>query len=299
MYPKSASQFTLLLLSLLMMVLVFSSCSNRSIDPFEEEQGVFSVYGALKVGESPNYIRVRDLLQPFNSDTTADLDATVTFTDLSTGKSAVLRDTVVNFSGNITHNFILEEELTLDTQYQITVEGTDGRSVSSIATTPRQTIADHSPDNEFVFCETKLDFTFDNVEPPEFVQMEIGVEYNGQYRWAPMEVVGEIEYDTASEQMVVEMSPRNLLVEIFTPVIPDNPYFNRYLLFPTVGCDELDSNTIHIRYTHFGPEWGIGRPQENGPIDIESEVVENGLGFFGAYRTDTLKVQFFDEPEEE
>lgn len=299
MFTESASHFLITGLVTLIIGYTISSCSDRTINPFEENQGVFSVYGALKVGESPNYIRVRDLLQPFNSDTTEDLGATVTFTDLSTGESTVLRDTSVVFSGNITYNYILEEDLKLDNQYRITVEGSDGRSVSSIATTPRQTIADHQPDDEFVFCETTLDFTFDNVEPPEFVQMEIGVEYNGQYHWAPMEIVGDIEYDPVTEKMVVEMSPRNLLVEVFPPIIPDNPYFNPYLLFPTVGCDDLDSNIIQIRYTHFGPEWGTGRPQENSPIDIESGLIENGLGFFGAYRTDTLMVQFFDEPEED
>ncbi|MDX1641873.1 MAG: hypothetical protein R3220_09270, partial [Balneolaceae bacterium] len=48
----------------LIMGLLFISCKNRSIDPFEEEEGVFSVYGALKVDEPLNYIRVRNLLQP-------------------------------------------------------------------------------------------------------------------------------------------------------------------------------------------------------------------------------------------
>lgn len=296
---KEVTKYTPVILLALLTGMSFISCQERSIDPFEDEQGVYSVYGALKVGEPTNYIRVRDLLQPFSTDSSFQMDATVTFTDLATGESAQLRDTVVNFSGNETHNYILNKELELDTQYQITVEGTDGRSVTSIATAPGLTDAEHLPNDEFVFCETAINFTFANVHPPEFVQMEIGAEYGGTTHWAPMEVVGNIEYNSAEDHMFVRMSPRNLLVEIFTPILPDNPYFNRYLLFPTVGCHQLDSNIIQIRYTHFGPEWGIGQPQENGPIDIESGLIENGLGFFGAYRTDTLQVHFSDLPDEE
>lgn len=299
MFKEVTFKCTSVILLALLAGMSFISCEQRSIDPFEDEQGVYSIYGALKVGESTNYIRVRDLLQPFNSDSTFQMNAAVTFTDLATGESTVLRDTVVNFSGNETHNYILTKELQFDSKYQVTVEGANERSVSSIATTPRKTITEHLPNNEFVFCETTINFTFANVRPPEFVQMEIGAEYGGTTHWAPMEVVGDIEYSTVEEHMFVRMSPRNLLVEIFTPILPDNPYFNPYLLFPTVRCDELDSNIIHIRYTHFGPEWGIGRPQKNGPIDIESGLIENGLGFLGAYRTDTLMVQFYDLPDDE
>lgn len=299
MYLKASFKTASIALIVLTLGFSFISCEERSIDPFEGEQGVYSVYGALKVGDSTNYIRVRDLLQPFRSDSTYLMDATVTITNLSTDESIELRDTVVTFNGNETHNYIFNKDLELDTQYQITVEGNDGRSVTSVATTPGLTEAKHLPNDEFVFCETPVNFTFANVHPPEFVQMEIGAEYDGTIHWAPMEVVGEIEYNAAEDHMSVQMRPRNLLVEIFTPVIPDNPYFNRYLLFPTVGCNQLDSNIIRIRYTHFGPEWGTGRPQENGPIDIESGLIENGLGFFGAYRTDTLQVHFSDLPDEE
>lgn len=280
----------------LAMIAGVTAC-DRTVDPFEDDQGIYSVYGALEVGEQPNIIRVRNLLEPFRADSTFPFDATVTFTDLQTGETTQLRDTVVNFEVGRTYNFILEEELELDSQYQITVERSDGEEVTtSIATTPGLAEVSYAP-FQFIYCETQIDFRFHNVKQSELVQMEIGATYQGDVHWAEMNLVGEIEYDPQLDVHTVEMSPRNLLVEVFTPVLPDNPYYDPYTLFPTVTCNELDNSTIMIRYKHFGPEWQTGRPIEEGEIDTDSGDVENGLGFFGAYRTDTLSFEISD-PEE-
>lgn len=282
-----------ILLSLTLIGALFFAC-DRSINPFEDEQGVFSVYGALDVGKNRNIVRVRNLKEPFSSETSFPLDATVSFTDLETGTVTQLRDTVVNFEVGKTHNFILDEQLDLKSGYQITVERSDGASVTTTATTPGLTDADFFP-KIFISCETKINIRFGNVEPTELVQMEIGAVYENEIHWGVMDLVGELEYDPQLEIMRVVLSPRNLLVEVFTPVLPDNPYFDPLMLFPTVSCSELDTHEIFIRYTHFGPEWSAARPFNNGPIDIESGDVENGLGFFGAYRVDTFSIPLSEE----
>lgn len=271
----------------------FTAC-ERSLDPFENDQGIYSVYGALEVGKPQNIIRVRNLREPFRADSVFPFDATVTFQDLQTGETTQLRDTVVNFEAGRTHNFILNQELKLDSQYQITVERSDGEQVTSVATTPALTEASYFP-AQFINCETKIDFRFRNVEQSELIQMEIGATYRGDVHWAEMDLVSKVEYDSQLEVHRVQMSPRNLLVEVFTPVLPDNPYYDPYTLFPTVGCNELDNNTIMIRYKHYGPEWQTGRPIEEGEIDTDSGDVENGLGFFGAYRVDTFSFQFSEQ----
>lgn len=292
---KTITNNPLIYLLLLVVLTGFSAC-ERSVNPFEDNQGIFSIYGALEVGEEQNIIRVRNLLEPFQADSSFPFDATVTFTDLQSGTTTQLRDTVVTYEVGQTHNFILEEELELDSQYQITVERSDGEQVTSIATTPGLTEVSFAP-FQFITCETQIDFRFHNVKQSELVQMEIGATYQGDVHWAEMDLVGDIEYDPQLEVHRVEMSPRNLLVEVFTPVLPDNPYYDPYTLFPTVGCDELDNNTIMIRYKHFGPEWQTGRPIEDGEIDTDSGVIENGLGFFGAYRMDTFSFDI-SEPQE-
>lgn len=142
--------------------------------------------------------------------------------------------------------------------------------------------------------------------------MEVGVLYQGEEHWAPIEIVGEYEYDPRLDMVVLFMRPRNLLVEIFPPELPGDPEFDRYLLFPTVYCDDLDAELFMFRYIHYGPEWSTGRSIEYGPdefgnveytivqvpfanpwpIDIESGDIENGLGFLGAYRRGSFSFTF-------
>lgn len=52
-----------------------------------------------------------------------------------------------------------------------------------------------------------------------------------------------------------------------------------------------------MRYTHFGPEWRQGQNVDHGPIVPDSDVVENGLGFFGAYRVDEFEIRFQEDPK--
>lgn len=272
------------------------SC-EQSVEPFEDNQGIYSVYGVLEVGEDRNIIRVRNLLEPFGTDSSFNFDATVSFTDLQSGETTQLRDTVVNYEVGRTHNFIVEQDLELDSQYRFTVERSDGAEATTVATTPGLTDVSYFP-NQLINCETRIDFRFQNVKQSELIQMEIGATYQGDVHWAEMDLVSEVKYDPQLDVHRVQMSPRNLLVEVFTPILPDNPYFDPFTLFPTVSCDELDSNTIMIRYKHFGPEWQTGRPIPQGGIDTDSGLVENGLGFLGAYREDTFSFQVSD-PEEE
>lgn len=83
-----------------MIILIFfavSACSDHKIDPFEETEGIFSVYGTLFVGESPNQIRVRNLNASFGSEKASLDDVIVTFENLDRGTSVVLEDSVVWF----------------------------------------------------------------------------------------------------------------------------------------------------------------------------------------------------------
>lgn len=277
------------------------SCDDRTINAYEDQKGIFSVYGALDVDDNLHKIRVRNLLEPFQSDSSYPIDATVTFTNLSSGESIELQDTVIFFSENKVHNYRLYGSLELDTKYQLTVERSDGITAQSMATTPGLTVPvfhpKDSPNDTLIFCETPLDIYFKNAPPPEYLRVDVGVQYQTDTHWAKMEIVGNLRYDTVLDAYYVLMAPRNLLVEVFPPILPDNPYFDRYLLQPTVSCDEIDERVITMRYTHFGPEWRKGQEVDHRPIVTDSGVVENGLGFFGAYRVDEFEIRFQPNPD--
>lgn len=270
--------------------LLLNACEDRSISPLEESSGTYSVYGVLDIGKDPNYIRVRDLTVPFLTDSAKNLDAVVTFEDLAAGTESTLRDTVVNFSGNITHNFIVEQQLQPDQAYMLTVERSDGVRVTSTAYTPGVTVVELSerPNQNGdinVGCFAPLTFTFKNVVEPEFVRMEVGFLYEGTTHWAEVGKVAQLEHVAGRDETTVTMTPTNLLVEVFPPGGIDNPALNPRFLTPTVRCDELDSDLVRLRYIHFGPEWASIDEQKVGALNpLESPVINDGLGFLGALR---------------
>lgn len=283
--------------ALLGLLIVFTAaCDERSISPLEESRGSYSIYGALSLDQSENYIRVRDLTVPFLSDSSKNIDAVVTFEDLGNGTTTTLRDSVVNFGGDYTHNFVVEQQLEPNQSYQVRVEGSNGVSVTSTATTPAITEVELSttptPEGEVLInCTSQNVFSYRNVVEPERIRMEVGFEYQGQVHWAEVGKVAQLEHRDDSDVMEVRMSPRNLLVEVFPPPGIDNPALNPRFLSPTVDCDELDSNVVRIRYDHFGPEWDNINPAR-GPLDpLDSPDVEGGLGFLGAYRSGSYTFQ--------
>lgn len=273
--------------------LVLTSCDDQTLDPIEEDSGLYSFYGTLEVGKSPNVVRIRNSNEPFLSPSDS-FDGTVTFEDLETGEVTTLRDSVVEFSGNFTHNFIIENEIEHNREYLLTATRSDGETVRSVASTPGSTEILFMPD-ESINCETAVDFRFQNVVNPETVQIEIQVFHNDQDVSAPLSVfIDELDYSNNDNEMRMVLSPRNLLVEVFTPILPDNPNFNPFNLFPTINCNDLQVREITIEYTHFGSEWSVGRPGR-GLIDFESGDVENGIGFFGAYHRDSFSFSYQTE----
>lgn len=277
-------------IAFLLIALVISGCDERSISPLEESSGTYSVYGALSIDQNRNFIRVRDLTVPFLSDSARNIDAEVTLEDLQEGTSTTLEDSVINFGGNYTHNFIVDQQLEPDRSYQLTVERSDGTTVTSMATTPGITEVELDrptmPNGRIeVGCTVQITFTYSNVVEPERIRMEVGFQYQGDVHWAEVGKVAQLEHKAGVDEMFVRMSIRNLLVEVFPPPGIDNPALNPRFLSPTVNCNQLGDDEVRIRYDHFGPEWdNINR--ERGPVNpLESVDVEGGLGFLGAYRS--------------
>ncbi len=265
-----------------------SGCDDRTIDAFEEQQGLYSIYGALEVGSSTNYIRIRKVDTPLLADSTA-FEGTVTFTDLETGFSTELNDTIVEYNGNFTHNFLIDQLIEYDREYLVQVESPDGDITESIASTPQQSTVQFLPSDN-INCETELTFSFSNVVEPEFIRMDIGVSYQGVFRQSTLEFVDQIRHKDGADEMYVELSPRHMLVEIFPPPLPDNTSIDPKTLNPTVTCFQIEPRTFLLDIYHFGKEWDGALPSRSANLDIESGDIQNGLGFFGGYSKQTVSV---------
>ncbi len=289
----SSATKTLLHFLLVSVLLLGYGCDDRTIDPLEENFGTFSVYGAISLTESPNYVRVRDVTKPFLTDSAEDFNGTVLFEDLQAGTSTELQDTVIDFGGNFARNFKIEQPIQPQKEYRLTVEGSDGRTVTSTVETPQITNVETlpTPGTDSLFCETQITFIYENVVEPEDILMEVGFTDNdGVLWWNPINIVDKPEHVPGRDEMRLKISPRQMMVAVFPPPGIDNPSIDPRILFPTVSCNDLQNTVMRFRYTHFSKEWDPIR-YPDGPLDpLSSPMVENGLGVFGAILEGSFKL---------
>ncbi len=270
-------------------LLIAGSCSDNQIDPFEDKKGVYSIYGAMDLHETKHVIRVRDLRTFLRDSTSKHLDAIVTFSDLTNNTSQVLKDSVVQFPANFTHNFILNKEFTPSSPYRVDVERSDGIGVSSVFTTPGITETElvSNNDEDEIKCYTEIKMVFKNVKPGEQVRVEFGIMYQEKMYWVEFTGICVTEYFEDRYELVITAKPYLLLDLIWPKPGMDPPPNCRDYRYPTVLCDDLDTGQFVIRYKHLGPEWERIYPVKP-TIPDEVGDVENGLGFLGAFREDTL-----------
>ena len=274
----------------LILGVIFIGCEETTIDPFEKTNVAYTVYGALNTDSTTNYIRIKDAQSPLLADLDELEGFTVNFENLTTGESQVLEKEVVYFNNNATFNYIVEENLTHRTSYQITIEGEDGEIASSVATTPGLTTLRMTPELTET-CEDEILIEFDNVQDPEFIRFELGVRYNGTGVFAEIRSVAPLEKVAGTNKVATVLSIRNMLVDLFPPgdqaIVSIPPRFWN----PTVGCSQLDERNMVIRYTHFGPEWEVIE-QNTLAIDVlDSGDIQNGIGFFGALDRSEFRFQ--------
>lgn len=263
------------------------SCGDNQIEPFEDKKGVYSVYGAMDLHATEHIIRVRDLRTFLRDSTSKNMDATVTFSDLSNNTSEVLKDSVVQFPANYTHNYLLNKEFKPNSPYWVDVERSDGAGVSSMFTTPGVTETEVISERDEIRCYTEIQMVFKNVLPDEQIRVEFGIMYQEKMYWVEFTGICITEYFEDRRELVITAKPYLLLDLIWPKPGMDPPPNCRDARFPTVLCNELDTGQFVIRYKHFGPEWNRVYPVRP-TIPDEVGDVENGLGFLGAFREDTL-----------
>ena len=277
--------------TLIICVIFALSCHENVINPIEEESGIYSFYGAIQVGESFNVVRVKDLNEAFLNDSN-EFRGEVSLSDLETGNLLTLKDSIISYPAGYTHNFIIEDEIEHNKVYSIEAVRADGEKSQSIATTPGKTEINLNPQNEFYECNDRITFSFGNVVDQEFIDLRISAEYQGEVRQADMRFYLQFfEHDDDQDVVQLNVSPHNLLVEVFPPnSILNNPTLNPFTVDPIVTCNQLSSDTLIITYTHFGREWAPARPVIRGLLNIDSGDVIGGLGLFGSYYRNSIEL---------
>lgn len=300
----SNSPLALLLLAVL---IVGSGCDN-SIEPLSD-RSTFSIYGYLNLSEQRQFIRVRDVSEPLLGDSASqDIDAAVTLEELSTGTTWALRDSVIAFGDLYTHNFWTDLTLQPDTEYRVTVTRSDGVTTQATTRTPRAIAPVSVP--EAGNCLTTFSIPFPGIQSRQRIyevkvgflperesdgsegppapgdDRDTGDAPNQERVWIDVGDSDAVQLISRPETDVrIRLLPEELLSP-FLPLIDTRPmdtYIPRCLL--------LDDDQIYVAYLQLGPNWsGVLSQQSISFNPGESRYVDNGLGFFGALRYDTLSV---------
>ena len=247
-------------LILLLVVGASLGCDN-SLDPIDKKKGLYSVYGSLDIKESVNYIRVKELNTPLGPDSTNQIDADVQLTNLNTGNTATLQDTVVQFDGVNTHNFYTAMNITPQTDYKLSIERSDGRLAEAVTKTPHIASTQVGPKNETCFQSVEL--SLQPVGEREELRVEVGFEADNKLFWTSISLE---EDEQSPDRLYARFSPKQILNRVYNPNSPNEN---------GLCCFQLTSKFLYVRYTHFGPDFLEGT--------TDTVAIESGTGTFGAH----------------
>jgi hypothetical protein len=252
-----------ILFSLISIVFLFTSCEN-TIDPIDKETGAFAIYGVLNLDKTVNYIRVRDLKEPFTANATREIDAVVTFENLDLNRSEILEGNTVEYDGVFEHNFEYQGTVSPDTQYRITVERSDGATTQVTARTPTQPAPEITP--QYKNCYTNIKVSFEPMNGSTIVY-RIGAPV-GITWWGPRNVL-------SSGQTASDVSINFIPVEQLLFLLPGSR--------GEVRCHDMTGKNFFISIDHYGP--GLYDKIRNDPFDILQSTER-----FGAFYRDTLAI---------
>lgn len=237
---------------------------DTGIDGLNEEKGIYSIYGYLDMKKDTNFVRVKNLNTPLTATSSDSIDAKVTLKNLVTGNTSILKDSVIDFDGVKTHNFMTTMNLQPDTEYQLKVQRSDGRSLSATASTPYLANRELKPSNPV--CEGPTELVFEPVRDKFALDLKISFLYEGQRYW----VNANNRLEEKGDGVVASFWFENIVKAPFSPEL--------------VFCNELSSDIFTIQYYHYGPD--LFEDNVSDSINIPG-----GAGRFGAFYKESFTVQ--------
>lgn len=239
----------------IILLLVFGTGCDQTITPITPKGTEYSVYGPLRIGEAPNFIRVHDTNDLLNAEVTKDLDVNMLFTNMATGESAFLKDSVKIFDDLYTHNYEVEERIEFNNRYKFLWEDGDGFKDSLISQTTKESSLTVFPDTVAecgdYFYATLTDI---DLEVGEQIEPEAGVQFSEEWYWSFR--YHYYEYEKDAKRLTVGFKLQNILCDIFGCFPP-----------PGVSCSDATDNKIRFRFNHIG--YMVGE-ETSGEINLDS-----------------------------
>lgn len=120
-----------------MMLLLCATGCDTAVDPIQENDRHYSIFGYLNASADTQWIRVEALRDSLPIGAPAELNADVTLTDTATGQTAALRDSLFRYlDGTTAHNFYTTFDVEPTGTYRLAVRDAAGTESSAQVTLP-------------------------------------------------------------------------------------------------------------------------------------------------------------------
>jgi hypothetical protein len=264
---------------LLLLLLFFANC-EESINPLQQENNNYAIMGPLYLDDQPSYIRVHDTRASLNAQSTRTLNITLKMTDLSSGSTTILQDSIKQFNEIFTHNFVIKTPIKYNNRYRFTLEDEAGvtRSFTSV-TTKRANLA---ITKDLAKCEEPLEIELSNLDltAGEMIREEVGIQFNDQWYWESIPA-DRVFLDEGEENERLRLS---WIPNAITETFQSGYTYHNY----AASCDELSSEIIQFRITHIGymEDEEVDEAPENPDLDVDPVNVKSTYTIEGQFRID-------------
>lgn len=264
--PKIYRRLITVLLTAALFYLL-ASC-DTSIEPFQDSDLHFSIWGYLDAGADSQFVRVSPLRRSIALGA-QDIDAAVILEDMGSGAKTILRDSVFVLGQKTVHNYWSDVLLEHEKTYRLSVTSSDGDVSDAVVTLPK------------AFPDPNVRFGGGTGIPPEDANLTLRI--SGVERIAAIKIVYQLgmpnegsptEFYEASYLDRVAVWPDVLALVI----IPYDEFFrNRF----SESCPFVSDAWVVVASA--GPDW----PEF---LDIDDETlarpdavtnINGGVGFLG------------------
>jgi len=256
---------------------LLAGCDSTDVDPYIDSNQYFSIYGSLDMQLKTQYIRIVAIDTVFGS-REAELDATVTTTDLNTGEVEEWRDSLYQFDDGTTgHVFSSDFRIRAGHSYRLEVRRSDGVVTSAETTVPPEPRAELGESALSTPPESALPKGFQRVFWRGLTREPHRVDVYYRYRTIPGNpfIDVEVPYRTASSSEDTSEG-----WEITVSYTADNDTLN-----DAIGGRGLRLAGVAMQIVVLSEDWvppgGVWDPEVLSQPGVFSNV-ENGFGFFGS-----------------
>ena len=282
------------------LVLAVALCAligcDSTVDPFQENDRHYSIFGYLNVTADTQFVRIEKLRDGQATQAPPTLDATVRLTNLATDRTVPLQDSLFQFFGGATaHNFYTTADIAPSTTYRLVVEGPNGAvSRAETTTPPSPTVTVVRPVQDcFPSCDTPwLGPACES--PEEGSDRQAVLRVGNTDRLVAVKAIYDMSAPTGRWSFDSLSDASEVRDRVFQARAG---YDDDWCRIPPPSTQDRTAKRISIIVASGGPDWPdfMGLAPERDLLPTVASNVDGGVGLLGGIATDTLVVDPYEE----